>query len=115
MEIAAIRGKSGARLTARHWLLDGDPRLSEMQVNGRSNRGRRFEDRKGGGRWSVVGAVPTISKAAMRGELTEAKSPPTADKPKARPRPRPPTSSSSGWIASTAKWMSCSAATTAGR
>ena len=83
MEIAAIRGKSGARLTARHWLLDGDPRLSEMQVNGRSNRGRRFEDRKGGGRWSVVGAVPTISKAEWVGSK-EAKSPPTADKPKAR-------------------------------
>ena len=96
-ELTCIISSGNRQLTARHWLLEGDPRLKEKQVGGTVNKGRRWIPRGGGGtsslssssssssgsgQWSVQGAVPTLGKAEWEREEDAVPSP--SDMPKAR-------------------------------
>ena len=93
-ELTCIISGGNRQLTARHWLLEDDPRLKEKQVGGTVNKGRRWIPRGGGGtsslsssssssgQWSVQGAVPTLGKAEWEREEDAVPSP--SDMPKAR-------------------------------
>ena len=52
-ELASIIAGPSRQLTARHWLLEGDPRLKEKQVGGTVNKGRRWIPRGEGGTSSL--------------------------------------------------------------